>query len=69
MDSMPTKPIGRSPRRGRLARPAVLLGVLACAGPLAGCAYTETMNERNAEGVRLQQDLQFEQERARKLAR
>lgn len=63
------KRIGRTHRCGWLPVAAVALCVLSLAGPLASCAYTETMNERNAEGVRLQQDLQFEQERARNLSR
>jgi len=56
-------------------RPARLVsaGLAACAllalGSIAGCAYTQTMNERNAENQRLQSELQYEQGRNRELSR
>jgi len=43
--------------------------VLGMSGFLSSCAYTETMNERNAEGQRLQKELDFETERGRRLSR
>ena len=53
-----------------------LLSVLLCLGGAAAtgglfssCAYTETMNEREAEGHKLRQDLNYEIERGRKLQR
>ena len=67
--TMTMKENGRGFRFGRWWRVAAALCLVAVAGPLAGCAYTETMNERRAEGARLQQELNYEQERARQLSR
>ena len=49
------------------------LACIACAiatsSLLSSCAYTETMNEREAEGQRLQKELGYEIERGRRLSR
>jgi hypothetical protein len=44
------------------------VGGLLSAGLLSSCAYTETMNERNREGVRLQNELNYEVERNHRLS-
>lgn len=49
------------------------LSCLVCAAATSGllnsCAYTETMNQREAEGQRLQKELGYEIERGRRLSR
>lgn len=42
---------------------------LVTSGLLSSCAYTETMNEREAEGQGLQRELGYEIERGNKLSR
>lgn len=60
---------GRDIRSGWWGRAAAVVCLVAVTGPLAGCAYTETMNQRRAEGAALQQELNYEQERSRQLSR
>lgn len=59
-------------------RPAAkrILVVLACSAcafvsttALSSCAYTETMNQREAEGRKLQGDLGYEIEKGKRLTR
>ena len=47
----------------------VLLGCICIPGILASCAYTETMNQREAEGQQLQKELNYEIERNSRLSR
>lgn len=42
---------------------------LVTSGLLSSCAYTDTMNERNVEGVQLQNELNYEVDRGKKLSR
>lgn len=56
-------------RRASLLSPAVAALALVTLGSLAGCAYTQTMHERNAEGERLRGELEYEQQRNRELSR
>ena len=42
---------------------------LVSSGLLSSCAYTETMNEREAEGHRLQGELGYEIEKGNRLTR
>lgn len=42
---------------------------VATSGLLGSCAYTETMNEREAEGQGLQRELGYEIEKGKRLAR
>lgn len=53
----------------KLLKGLFLLGCICIPGVLASCAYTETMNQRNAEGQQLQKDLSYEIERGRRLSR
>ncbi len=46
-----------------------LLSLVGSIFAINSCAYHETMNERNAEGVRLQNELNLEVEKGRKLQR
>ncbi len=46
-----------------------LLTCICIPGALASCAYTETMNQREAEGQQLQRQLGYEIERGRQLTR
>ena len=43
-------------------------GTILTSGLLGSCAYTETMNERNAEGARLQHELGNEIQRGHRLS-
>lgn len=52
-----------------LTRNAYLLGALFTCAILSSCAYTETMNERNTEGYRLQHELDQEVDRGNRLSR
>ncbi len=44
-------------------------GIIISTGLLNSCAYTETMNDRNTEGWKLQNELNYEVERGKKLSR
>ena len=64
------KPSNKKPSIKRvLASLACLCCAAATSGLLSSCAYTETMNEREAEGQKLQRDLGYEIERGRRLSR
>jgi hypothetical protein len=59
----------RSGSRNLLFRLAAAAGLVAATALIAGCAYTQTMNERQAESERLQNELQYEQGRSDALRR
>jgi hypothetical protein len=48
---------------------AILLGLTGFLLAINSCAYQETMNDRNAEGWRLQNELNLEVEKGSKLQR
>ncbi len=62
-----------TPLSRRSKRVFTALALVSCAlvtsGLLNSCAYTETMNEREAEGRGLQRELGYEIERGHKLSR
>jgi len=64
----PNTELSRRSRRV-FASLAIASCALATSGLLNSCAYTETMNEREAEGQGLQRELGYEIERGRKLSR
>lgn len=59
-------------QKTKLSRTAAILSCIVCAAATCGlfnsCAYTETMNQREAEGQRLQKELGYEIERGRRLS-
>ena len=63
------KTINQTPFRGRLVRLTAAACLAAAGMLLAGCAYTETMRERDAEGQYLRGELEQEQAKTRKLTR
>jgi len=52
-----------------LASVLLTVGAIATGALLSSCAYTETMNEREAEGQGLQKDLNYEIEKGHRLTR
>jgi len=63
------KNITQTPFRGRLARLAAVACLAAAGMLLAACAYTQTMQERDAEGTQLRLELEQEQAKTRNLTR
>ena len=56
-------------RRASLVSKTITALALIVLGTLAGCAYTQTMNERNLEGERLRSELEYERQRNLELSR